>query len=346
MLYFAGDFLLNDNRFQLIYWNGVDSIPLAYTKVHSPIYAITGVQGAPIISHDLPNTIKFWTGWHWENRRLLDASAQLLTTSNDHAYLVSEFPFFGSHASSTIAEFDRSGNLSSTLGLTGSPMTWTLLGTHLLASSDWTRIDTQPISTIVAIDQAAWRDTGLKPHPGKLYFSNNQVYAILIVQNHDWWEVNIDRWNGTNWQDVTGLHIQSNGSLPQFVVWQNQLYFTKGNTVHRLEGTTSHIVFEFDGAPLQLVNINDRYLYIGGAFNKVGSQALGSLVRWNGFFWQAPQQAPNGAVERLAASEKYLYLSGKFTHVGSSPSLGIASFSLASEPEPIFYRSFIPQVNK
>lgn len=345
-LYLAGNFELDGSTVQLVHWNGTTLTPLASTSVYPRLDDLTGIQGQPIIKPNWPNVLKQWDGQAWQTSYALQGMANLFASTDDRAYLAYPYPYqTAGSLSSSLWQFDSTGALTAPLQLIGQATTWTLSGTELLANGI-TMINSQPVSGVVALNGTEWRELGLKTGFGKIYYANNRIYSLMITQNHDWWEIDIYTWNGSAWVDFTGLFVQSNGSMPQFVTWRNQLYFTNGNQLHRLENTGNSMVFEFDGAPLQLANINDRYLYVAGAFSKVGEQQLGSIVRWNGNSWQAPSQRPNGTVEHMAITENYLYLSGNFTHVGANPSLGVASFQLAAEPEPLPYQLFIPQVVK
>ncbi|MFD3166169.1 hypothetical protein [Herpetosiphon sp. NSE202] len=336
-IYLAGEFEINNQRSQLVFWDGTTVHDVASTFKRETIRSIGNLQGRPIIISGDHNTIQRWNGIAWQYFGQFASDDELITIDNDNTYL----------AGSSIRRFEPNSNLT-TLFIPLIPQTsqinWTVSGSELIGNIYSGTIDYQTTSNIIAIKGKQWRQL-LNQNPSSyplpyIYVVGQKIYSI------DNWQsgITLSFWNGTAWQKLTTLpypNIYIYSLVPQAVTWRGNLYFLYENELRRFDSGSNTLitVARFDDVPLVL-RATPEHMYVAGRFTKINNQSIGHMARWNGSTWQGFADAPNGTVEKMAVTSRYIHIGGNFTRVGNIPSLGIASVDLA------IYRQYIPQVGK
>jgi len=75
------------------------------------------------------------------------------------------------------------------------------------------------------------------------------------------------------------------------------------------------------------------YVFVGGAFTKVGDKELNHIGRWDGTKWSSlgdgGLNGTDGFVYALAVRDQVLYVGGQFTKAGGTPSVNISQYNLS-----------------
>lgn len=221
------------------------------------------------------------------------------------------------------------------------------------------------------IDGATGEPSGVYSHIYKTdsvgsIIENGKVYATISDGEGGWYIGGLFTINDTNSRTYTNLaHIKSNGELDSR--WQPKT----NNTVRALALASDGSVFaggEFttmnSSSALYLVRINSNgvmvtnssqmnisnnwikngivrtlvlkgnTLYIGGDFNKLGSEAslanyIASINVSNNTFIPLSAE-PNGSVNALASNTTRLFVGGSFTKVGTENHTNIAVYNISN----------------
>ncbi len=350
-IYLAGNFTVNGQPSQIVYWDGNNLTNLATTIQPRWVSDIANLQGNPLVSHSQlsSNTLQFWNGTAWQQLGNTPYNAQLLTTDAEHTYLVARSPFtVNSNVASAIWQFEPTGSLTAPVVLDPQSFTWAISGTQVVASMRSGTINNQPISGAVAIDGDQWQQLTTTYNDGEIYVVDHKIYSVRAEADRGSWIVTVSLWDGTSWQYLTTWQQFDNRYSAEFVTWRNGLYLLYKNELRRFDFATQTLIpiATFDDVPNLLRSVDDEYLYVAGEFTKVNEQTVGSLTRWDGTTWQGFEAAPNGAIYELAVTAENVHIAGKFTHVGTTPALGVASFAIDEAPASPSYRQFIPHVTK
>jgi hypothetical protein len=137
--------------------------------------------------------------------------------------------------------------------------------------------------------------------------------------------------NGSTWVGVGNLTAGSSSfpGVKAIHVFNNELYvggtFGGGSAVQyvaRFNGTSFvSLTTNQPNQPVTSFAVQDNYLYVGGAFSRIGpagSPATRSVARWNGTNWvqmAADESGPNtafGGVNRIISYKGQIYATGTF----------------------------------
>ncbi len=350
-IYLAGDFTLNGQASQLVFWDGANLTNLATTTSHRWVNDLGNLQGSPLVGFGqiTKNNLQFWNGTAWQTLGNAPYDARLLTTDAQHTYLVANSPFTTtSSVASAIWQYAPNGSLTAPVVLKPQSVTWSISGTQVLASMYSGTINSQPITGAVAIDGNHWQQLTDQYNFGPIYAANQKMYTVRSEADRGSWLVYISEWNGTTWQEVTAWQQFDNRPSFEIVAWRDGLYLLYNNELRRFDFASQELVTlaTFNDVPRVLRSVDDDYLYVAGEFSAVDGQTVGPIARWDGTNWQGFEHVPNGSIYELAATAENVHIAGSFTHVGATPSLGIASFAINDVPASPSYRQFIPQASK
>jgi hypothetical protein len=173
---------------------------------------------------------------------------------------------------------------------------------------------------------------------------NSVIYAIEVHNNSLYVAgtfttaggipaTNIARWDGTSWHALgSGLSGASNRVLA-LASWNGDLYaagsFSSAggvpvDNIARWDGAAWHAVGDGltddtnGGITGLALEATPRGLYVGGAFNRSGAQAMQTLARWDGAQWSAAIPSLTGIVFSMDWHNGELYAGGRFA-LASAP---------------------------
>ncbi len=246
----------------------------------------------------------------------------------------------------------------------------TVAGPELIAGGWFDAIDGVPAKSVARWDGSAWQPMGSGLAVGTSFADipsvlaletyNNELYAGGdFLQSGSTSTPLIARWDGSTWQSVGGGLKGSGGfaftQVNDLIVYQNKLIAAGDfTTAGGAGGVPASRIAAWDGAGWSALGagigggyngqffpevtslaVHGGSLYVAGAFEFAGGQAIQHVARWNGTSWHAVGQPLNAPVEAIAVHDGSIHVGGMFTEVGTTVLSHIARLDPALGWQPL-----------
>ncbi len=316
----------------LIRWTGDAWAALGqgvgYSSIPGRVEALTAASGGQVYAGGLfdhvagqpASNIAMWDGSRWHSLGAgVNGEVRALAAYDSLVYVGGVFSQAGDASASYIAQFDSATGQWSSLDSGVNGYVYALVvaadGT-LYAGGEFSAAGSADVSNIALWDGERWSPLGQGLVP------DDAVRALA--------------WDGRNLYIGGGFNTVAEGDedIPAngLVIWDSQTderYLVgQGDAV----GVTVRGSFGDDYAgDVYALALTDQALYVGGAFDKAGGVAAGSVAAFD--FqqgWQALGDSVSHtytpAVNALVAADRTVYVGGEFTAAGRAPGNSIAAW--------------------
>lgn len=279
--------------------------------------------------------VAFWNGQAWSALGSgLDGIATSLALTGSQVWVGGTLTRAGSAPAAGLARWDGSQWFAPP-----SPQP-ALSAVHAIAASDTDLYVAGSEGRVLHWNGQQWTQLGPSgPFFFRLAFSGQDLYVggnFLEIAGEQ--AIGVARWDGKFWRAL------GNGSGPQ-PVWVDALHVddlgrihaagdfqpTQPNTarVGRFSGTGWQLLggtfYRGSNRALNLrLHTMDGTLYVAGDFDRVDTQAIAGVARWDGSRWQPLGDGIPGSPRFLTSSEGRLYVVGLFGRAGGELSSHIA----------------------
>ncbi len=243
-------------------------------------------------------------------------------------------------------------------------------GTELIAGGWFDDIDGVPAKSVARWDGSAWHPMGnglavgtsfadtpsvlaLETYNGELYAGGDFLQSGLASTPL------IARWDGSAWQSVGGGLVGNGGfaftQVNDLIVYQNRLIAAGDfTTAGGAGGVPASRIAAWDGSAWSALGagigggfngqffpevaslaVHEGSLYVAGAFELAGGQAIQHVARWDGSDWHAVASPLNAPVKVIAVHDGSIHIGGMFTEVGPTALGHIARLDPALGWQPL-----------
>ncbi len=255
--------------------------------------------------------LALWDGTNWSRVGRgafhgLSSAATCLAASGTNIYAGGLFEFAGDAPAKHVARWDGHRWHALGEGINGIVQQMAARGEDLFVIGSFTAAGGSAVTNLARWNGTEWTGVG-NGLGGELTAITATDQELFVARNVSSTNFVISRWQGSNWNDVTGGEF-GYGRINRIMVWGNSIVvagrFTKlnGQTVNNIarwdsrgwtslgegvSGEREWIPNDYPFVEVHAILSDGTNLYVGGSFTNAGGLPAKNIARWDGASWHA-----------------------------------------------------------